>query len=113
MAIVLRDGPPLDAFHRLRVYSVASIETSLVDTIIFVVIVVSVAMAWWSVVDVLKRRDSEWPHTGLSRLSWAAIVWFIPLGGVAYLVVDPPAKLGPRDRRAEVGDRHEGSTPPR
>jgi len=55
-------------------------------------------LTWWAIADILKRSATEWPGSGLSRWHWALVVFFVPLGAIAYLVYGPPRSLGPRTR---------------
>jgi hypothetical protein len=59
----------------------------------------SVALWWWTLADLILRKQHEWPGGDLSRAVWGiVIVVFGALGSIAYLLAGPPAKLGPRAR---------------
>ena len=68
--------------------------------LLFVFLIGLGLLSWWALIDLLSRKDREWPTDGLSRLTWGLIVLIVPgLGAVAYLVAGPPSRLGPRKRR--------------
>ena len=59
----------------------------------------SVALWWWTLLDVALRNSAEWPSTGPSRPAWLCLILIAgAFGSVAYLFAGPPAKLGPRAR---------------
>lgn len=67
--------------------------------LLFVFLIGLGLLSWWALVDLLSRKDREWPTAGLSRVTWGVIVLMVPgLGAVAYLVAGPPSSLGPRKR---------------
>jgi hypothetical protein len=67
--------------------------------LLFVLLIGLGLLSWWAFIDLLSRKDGEWPTDGLSRLTWGFIVLTVPgLGALAYLVAGPPSRLGPRKR---------------
>ena len=67
--------------------------------LLFVFLIGLGLLSWWALIDLLSRKDREWPTEGLSRLTWGLIVLIVPgLGALAYLVTGPPSGLGPRKR---------------
>jgi len=67
--------------------------------LLFVLLIGLGLLSWWALIDLLSRKDSEWPTDGLSRPTWGLIVLLVPgLGALAYLVAGPPSRLGPRKR---------------
>lgn len=69
--------------------------------LLFVFLIGLGLLSWWALIDLLSRKDREWPTEGLSRLTWGLIVLIVPgLGALAYLVTGPPSSSAPRRRHS-------------
>lgn len=67
-------------------------ELALIQGLVMLVLLASLGLLVWAIVDLVKRPAPVWTASGHSQIVWALIVIFLGfIGPVLYLIVARPA----------------------